>query len=158
MKFVYLIRTPTVKLFRAAAARLIGALFLMAAVSAFAQGRQDFSKVEIKDTQVAGQVHLLEGAGGNIGVLTGTDGILIVDDEFLPLAEKIDAALSKLNSGKLEYVINTHVHGDHVGGNAYFGKRQRLLPRKICSRLAADECHDGGAPGNYVHPRYLALF
>ena len=102
------------------------------------QGRQDFSAVEIKDTPVAEQVHLFEGAGGNIGVLAGSDGILIVDDEFLPLAEKIDAALSKLNSGKLEYVLNTHIHGDHIGGNAYFGKKAKIIASEhLRSRLAA---------------------
>lgn len=119
---------------------LTAALLFGAIASGFAQGqgRQDFSKVEIKDTPVAGQVHLLEGSGGNIGVLTGADGILIVDDEFLPLAEKIDAALSKLNSGKLEYVINTHIHGDHIGGNAYFGKKAKIVASEnLRVRLAA---------------------
>ena len=67
----------------------------------------------------------------------GPDGILIVDDEFLPLAEKIDAALAKLSPNKLEYVINTHVHGDHVGGNAYFGKKAKIIASaNLRTRLA----------------------
>lgn len=102
------------------------------------QSRQDFSKVEIKETAIAGKVHLLEGTGGNIGVSAGPDGILIVDDEFLPLAEKIDAALGKLSDKPLEYVINTHIHGDHIGGNPYFGKKAKIIASaNLRSRLAA---------------------
>jgi glyoxylase-like metal-dependent hydrolase (beta-lactamase superfamily II) len=102
------------------------------------QGRQDFSKVEIKDTTVAGNVHLLEGAGGNIGASAGPDGILIVDDEFLPLAEKIDAELGKLSDKPLVYVINTHIHGDHTGGNPYFGKKAKIIASaNLRARLAA---------------------
>jgi glyoxylase-like metal-dependent hydrolase (beta-lactamase superfamily II) len=102
------------------------------------QGRLDFSKVEIKDTAVAGNVHLLEGAGGNIGASAGPDGILIVDDEFLPLAEKIDAELGKLSDKPLEYVINTHIHGDHTGGNPYFGKKAKIIASaNLRARLAA---------------------
>jgi cyclase len=118
----------------------VAALFLAATIPAGAQqGRQqDFSKVEIKVTPIAGNVQLLEGAGGNIGVSSGPDGVLIVDDEFLPLAEKIDAALAKLNPKPLQYVINTHIHGDHVGGNAYFGKKAMLIASaNLRKRLAA---------------------
>ncbi|HWA28183.1 MAG TPA: MBL fold metallo-hydrolase [Lacunisphaera sp.] len=105
---------------------LIGSLlsFLMVA-SASAQ--QDFSKVEIKATQVSGNVYMLEGSGGNIGVSVGPDGILIVDDQFAPLADKITAALQQLNPGKLKYVVNTHHHGDHTGGNATFGAREATI-------------------------------
>src|SRR5215472_19102197 len=87
---------------------------------AFAQG-QDFSKVQIKVTKVAGNIYMLEGAGGNIGVSVGPDGILIVDDQFAPLADKIKAALKELGQGKLKFVINTHWHDDHTGGNPVFG-------------------------------------
>ena len=69
---------------------------------------QDLSKVEIKSSPVAGSVYMLQGSGGNIGVSVGADGILIVDDEFAPLAEKIREALKKLGEGKLRYVLNTH--------------------------------------------------
>ena len=101
-------------------------------------GRQDFSKVEIKESAIAGNVHLLEGAGGNIGASAGPDGILIVDDEFLPLAEKIDAELGKLSDKPLEYVINTHIHGDHTGGNPYFGKKAKIIASaNLRARLAA---------------------
>jgi glyoxylase-like metal-dependent hydrolase (beta-lactamase superfamily II) len=82
---------------------------------------QDMSSVTIKPTRVAGPIHMLEGRGGNIGVSVGSDGILMIDDQFKPLAEKIRAALTSLSPGKLEFVINTHWHGDHTGGNVVFG-------------------------------------
>src|SRR6266851_7526712 len=99
---------------------MLGGLGLLAAFAAQAQ-EQDFSKVEIKVTKVAGNVYMLEGSGGNIGVSAGTDGILIVDDQFAPLADKIKAALKTLGEGKLKFVLNTHYHGDHTGGNVAFG-------------------------------------
>ena len=92
-----------------------------------AVAQQDFSKVEIKATQVSGNVYMLEGSGGNIGVSVGADGILIVDDQFAPLAEKIAAALAQLNPGKLKYVVNTHHHGDHTGGNEAFASRDATI-------------------------------
>jgi glyoxylase-like metal-dependent hydrolase (beta-lactamase superfamily II) len=115
------------------------AMLLFAAVTVVAQNRlPDFSKVEIKETPVAGNIHLLAGSGGNIGVSVGPDGVLLVDDEFLPLAEKIDAAVGKLSDKPIEYVINTHVHGDHVGGNRYFGKKAKIIASaNLRQRLAA---------------------
>ena len=91
------------------------------AVTTLASAQQDFSKVEVKATHVAGNIYMLTGSGGNIGASVGPDGILIVDDQFAPLAEKIEAALKQLNPGKLKFVLNTHYHGDHTGGNAHFG-------------------------------------
>ena len=93
--------------------------------TAFAQ--RDFSKVEIKIIPVARNIYMLEGSGGNIGVSTGSDGNLFVDDQFAPLAEKIDAALQKLNPGKLKFVLNTHHHGDHTGGNAILGAKEAII-------------------------------
>ena len=99
---------------------LFASIILFASVqTTFAQ--QDFSKVEIKATKVSGNVYVLEGSGGNIGVSVGADGILIVDDQFAPLADKIKAALKNLGEGKLKFILNTHWHGDHTGGNAVFG-------------------------------------
>ena len=80
----------------------------------------NFDKVQIKVHPVAGSVYMLEGAGGNIGVSVGEDGIVIVDDEFAPLAPKIKAALKGISDKPVRFVINTHWHGDHVGGNAQF--------------------------------------
>src|ERR1043165_342021 len=81
-------------------------------VAATALAQSDMSNVEIKTTPVAGNIYMLEGNGGNIGVSAGPDGILIVDDQYAPLSEKINAAVHKLNPGKLKFVLNTHHHGD----------------------------------------------
>jgi glyoxylase-like metal-dependent hydrolase (beta-lactamase superfamily II) len=95
---------------------------LLLSFSSAAPAQQtDFSKVEIKATKISGNVYMLEGAGGNIGVSVGADGILIVDDQFAPLADKIKAALKNLGDGKLRFVLNTHWHFDHTGGNQVFG-------------------------------------
>ena len=102
-----------------------GAVLLCFAASALAQ--QDFSGVEVKAIHVAENIYMLTGAGGNIGVAVGPEGILIVDDQFAPLAEKIEAALKQLNPGKLKFVLNTHYHGDHTGGNAHFGRQAHII-------------------------------
>src|SRR5271154_1067660 len=81
---------------------------------------QDSSKVEIKVSKVAGNVYMLEGVGGNIGASVGEDGIVLVDDQNAPLAEKIQAALKGIADKPVRFMINTHYHGDHIGGNAYF--------------------------------------
>src|SRR3954470_4819148 len=109
------------------------------------QAQQDFSKVEVKSTHVAGNIYMLEGSGGNIGVSVGPDGILIVDDQFAPLAEKISAALAKLNTnnGKLKFLLNTHHHGDHTGGNAFFGKQATIIAQtNVRKRLNPDKTPD----------------
>jgi len=92
-----------------------------------AQAQQDFSKVEIKVTKVSGHVYMLEGSGGNIGVSVGEDGIVIVDDEFAPLAPKIKAALKNITDKPLKFVLNTHFHGDHTGGNAEFSSEATII-------------------------------
>jgi cyclase len=92
-----------------------------------AQAQQDFSKVEIKVTKVSGHVYMLEGSGGNIGVSVGEDGIVIVDDEFAPLAPKIKAALKNITDKSLKFVLNTHFHGDHTGGNVEFSSEATII-------------------------------
>jgi glyoxylase-like metal-dependent hydrolase (beta-lactamase superfamily II) len=108
----------------------------LTAISTSGQG--NFENVQIKATHVAGNVHMLEGQGGNIGVSTGPDGLLIVDDQFAPLAQKIDAALGKLEAGgPLKFVLNTHWHGDHTGGNAFFGRKASIVAHSnVRKRLA----------------------
>jgi glyoxylase-like metal-dependent hydrolase (beta-lactamase superfamily II) len=101
----------------------------------------DLSKVQVKSQHVAGNVHMLEGAGGNIGVSAGPDGILIVDNQFAQLAPKIRAALGKLTKGKdktPEYVLNTHWHFDHTGNNATFSRDGVIVAHKqVRARLMA---------------------
>ncbi len=102
--------------------------------------QQDFSKVEVQATKVGGNVHMLQGAGGNIGVSVGSDGILIVDDQFAPLADKIKAALKTLGDGKLKFVLNTHWHGDHTGGNVVFGPEAPIIAHdNVRKRLATEQ-------------------
>jgi len=111
----------------------------LAALTSFAQQR-DFSQVKINVIPVAKNIYMLEGSGGNIGVSVGQDGILIVDDQFAPLAEKIEAALHTLDAGKLKFVLNTHHHGDHTGGNATFGAKGATIiaQSNVRKRLASD--------------------
>ena len=102
--------------------------------------QRDMSQVQIKTTKVAGSVYMLEGAGGNIGVTAGPDGLLIVDDQFAPLAEKIRAALKQLNPGSLKFVLNTHWHGDHTSGNAQFGREATIVAHdNVRKRLASEQ-------------------
>jgi cyclase len=108
--------------------KLVWCIILLA-VAAAAQDR-DFSKVQIKVANVAGTVYMLEGAGGNIGVSVGEDGIVVVDDQFAPLADKIQAALKGITDKPVRFVINTHWHFDHTGGNAYFQKQGPIIAQE----------------------------
>jgi glyoxylase-like metal-dependent hydrolase (beta-lactamase superfamily II) len=100
-------------------------------------GQQDFSKVEIKVQKVSGTIYMLVGAGGNIGASVGDDGIVVVDDEFLPLAEKIEAALKGITDKPVKFVLNTHWHGDHTGGNPHFGEKVPIIAQEnVRKRLA----------------------
>jgi len=120
----------------------------LAALPAAAQ-QQDFSKVEIKVIPVSGNIYMLQGAGGNIGVSAGSDGILIVDDQYAPLAEKIRAALKSINPGKLKFVLNTHFHGDHTGNNANFGPEAPIIAQEnVRKRLSTEQT----IRGNKVPP------
>ena len=120
--------------------RFLFASLVLCFCAAIAQAQQDFSKVEIKVTKIAGNVYMLEGAGGNIGVSVGPDGILIVDDQFAPLADKIKAALKTLGEGKLKFILNTHWHGDHTGGNAVFGPEAPIIAHdNVRKRLATEQ-------------------
>jgi cyclase len=113
-------------------------LLLLLGVSVHAQ--TNFSQVQIKATKVAGNVYMLEGAGGNIGVSVGDDGILIVDDQFAPLADKIRAALKGIADKKLRFILNTHWHGDHTGGNAAFGPEAPIIAHdNVRKRMATEQ-------------------
>jgi glyoxylase-like metal-dependent hydrolase (beta-lactamase superfamily II) len=109
----------------------------------FGQG-QDFSKVQIKVSKVAGTVYMLQGAGGNIGASVGDDGIVVVDDQYAPLAEKIQAALKRITDKPVRFIINTHYHEDHTGGNEFFQKQAPIIAQdNVRKRL-----EEGGVAGN----------
>jgi cyclase len=106
----------------------------------FSQGR--FDDVEVKAQAVGGSVHMLVGAGGNVGVSAGPDGILIVDDQYADLAEKIAVSLADISKEQTRYVINTHFHGDHTGSNAFFSKHKDatiFAHENVRVRLSAGE-------------------
>ena len=105
---------------------------------------QDFSKVQMKVTKISGNVYMLEGAGGNIGASVGEDGIVIVDDQYAPMADKIKAALKGITDKPVRFVINTHYHGDHTGGNAIFQQTAPIIAQdNVRKRL-----QEGGTAGN----------
>ena len=115
-------------------------LMVLCVFAATAYAQTDFSKVQMKATKVAGNVYMLEGAGGNIGVSVGDDGLLIVDDQFAPLADKIRAALKGIADKKLKFILNTHWHGDHTGGNASFGPEATIIAHdNVRKRLATEQ-------------------
>lgn len=87
---------------------------------ACAQGR--FDNVEIKTSEVTSGIYMLQGAGGNIGLSVGVDGAFVIDDQFAPLSGKIMAAIDEVTDAPVEFVLNTHWHGDHTGGNEAFGE------------------------------------
>jgi cyclase len=104
-----------------------------------AAAQPDFSKVEIKTTKIGGNLYALDGQGGTIGVLAGPDGVLMVDSQFAPLTEKIVAAIRQISTGPIRFLINTHVHPDHTGGNDNLARMGvTILARdELRARLAA---------------------
>lgn len=123
-------------------------LLVMLVICGMAQAQdQDFSKVQIKVTKVSGNIYMLEGSGGNIAASVGQDGIVIVDDQFAPLADKIQAALKNLGitDKPVRFVINTHYHGDHTGGNEPFANTGSTV---IAQDNVRKRLETGGAAGN----------
>ena len=82
----------------------------------------DWAKIEIKTTDLGHNTYRLEGQGGNITIAVGSDGIIMVDSQFAPLSDKIKAAIKAISPLPVKYLINTHFHGDHTGGNANFAR------------------------------------
>jgi len=115
-------------------------------VAATALAQRDFSTVEIKATKVAGTVWMLTGAGGNIGVSVGEDGVVVIDDQYAPLAPKIEAAVKTISDKPLRFILNTHFHGDHTGSNEYFGKSTTIIAQEnVRNRLKSGSSVHGTA-------------
>ena len=113
-------------------------------MAAAAHAQTDFSKVTIKAQKVAGSVYMLTGAGGNIGVSVGDDGIVVVDDQYAPLAPKIEAALKGITDKRIRFIINTHYHGDHTGGNEYFSQQAPIVAQENVRKRLASGVTRGG--------------
>jgi cyclase len=123
-----------------------------------AQG-QDFSQVQIKTTKVTAGFYTLEGSGGTIGVLAGPDGVLMVDAQYAPLSDKIVAAIKQISEGRIRFLINTHVHPDHTGGNENFGKLGATIVARenLRARLAKPAAQANGQPGVPAPPAALPM-
>ena len=131
---------PSATAFRPSSRLAPVAAFVLALLPFASAGAQDFSKVEVKASPVAGKVYMLTGAGGNIGVSAGPDGLLIVDDQYAPLSDKIHAALKGISDGKLKFILNTHWHGDHTGGNETFGAEAPIFAQtNVRKRMAVEQ-------------------
>ena len=106
---------------------------------ALAQG--DFDKVEIGTTKVADGIYMLTGAGGNLGLSAGPDGVLLIDDQYAPLTDKIRAAVAAIDTGPIRFVLNTHWHGDHTGGNESLGKTGSVIVAhdNVRARMSVDQ-------------------
>jgi glyoxylase-like metal-dependent hydrolase (beta-lactamase superfamily II) len=100
----------------------VAPLIVLVALAFSAQAQQNFDTVRIRPQKITDQVYMLKGSGGNIGLLRGSDGLLMIDDQFAPLSEKINAAIKAIDPGAIRYLVNTHLHGDHSGGNENFQK------------------------------------
>lgn len=113
---------------------------MLAAGGARAQ-QQDFSQVTIKTTKLTEGLYMLEGAGGNIGVSVGEDGVIVIDDQYAPLTAKIQEAISKLSSKPIKFVLNTHWHGDHTGGNENFAAAGAVIIAhdNVRKRMSTDQ-------------------
>tara|TARA_B100000029_G_scaffold89197_1_gene78892 strand:+ start:1473 stop:2360 length:888 start_codon:yes stop_codon:yes gene_type:complete len=111
-------------------------LILCAAPIIFAQ---DFSEVEIRTTQLADGLYMMEGAGGNLAVSIGSDGVFMVDDQYAPLSDKIMAAIGELTDAEVEFLVNTHWHLDHTGGNEAFGNTGAIIVSHDNTRVRMTE-------------------
>jgi len=118
------------------------AIFLFLLSGSIVNAR-DFDDVEIKVIKANKNVYMLQGAGGNIGVLATETGLLLVDDQFAPLAERIESAMKNIVNKELKYIVNTHFHGDHTGSNSYFADKAPIFAHKnVRERLSKQEEKD----------------
>jgi cyclase len=134
--------------------------FAALATTVWAQAPQpDFSKVEIKTTKISNNFYTLEGQGGTIGVLVGPEGIFMVDSQFAPLSQKIAAAIHQISSQPIRFMVNTHVHGDHTGGNENFAKMGVTIFSRDELRWRLEHPSPGpnGAPGVAAPPIALPV-
>ena len=138
---------------------MLAGLVMVACLGVQTRAQQDMSQVQIKTNKIASNFYTLDGSGGTIGVLTGPDGVLMVDAQFAPLADKIAAAIKQISDGHIRFLINTHVHGDHTGGNEAIGKTGAVLMARehLRERLAKPAPGANGQPGVPAPPAALPV-
>jgi cyclase len=120
---------------------LASTLLIVLPAAAPAEQVEEMAKVEIKTQKIAGSVSMLVGRGGNIGVSMGQDGAFLIDDEYAPLTPKIKAAVAALGDKPLRFLLNTHWHGDHTGGNKDMGEAGVLIVahENVRRRMSTDQ-------------------
>jgi len=121
--------------------RSLIALVALAACSSGALAQEDYSKVQIKTEKLSNSTYMLQGAGGNIGLSVGEDAVFVVDDQFAPLTPKIKAAIAAISKKPVKFVVNTHWHFDHTGGNENFGKGGAVIVahENVRKRMSSDQ-------------------
>lgn len=113
-------------------------VFIISLLPAFSFAQTDWESVEIETQSITDNISFLIGRGGNIGVIHSEEGIMIIDDQYAPLSEKIEAALADLSNSNLKFIVNTHYHGDHTGGNENLSKDGAIIVahENVKSRLS----------------------
>jgi len=121
--------------------RLSVTALILASLAVPVWAQRDFSAVEIEAIQVSGNVYMLVGAGGNIGISIGDDGAFVIDDQFAPLSDKIMAAIGEITDADVKFLVNTHYHDDHTGGNEAFGEAGALIVahENVRARMSTDQ-------------------
>jgi len=117
----------------------------------------DFDDVKIEVIPAAGDVYMLKGAGGNIGVLATQDGLLLVDDQFSPLSERIETAMKGIVDKELKFIVNTHFHGDHTGGNHYFSHKAPIFAHQNVRQRLQDNAKNNETKQNTKSPVALPV-
>ena len=120
---------------------LLTTILVLCICISLSNGQSRFDDVVIKTNKVTDHIYMLEGSGGNIGVFVGDDGVFMIDDQYAPLSEKIKTAIRGLSDKEIKYLVNTHWHGDHAGGNENFGKDGATIiaHKNVRARLSTDQ-------------------
>lgn len=134
-------RNTHVRRFKSFVSRGVSAAVFGGSISFGAAQAQNFDAVQIKTSDLGSGLYMLEGSGGNLGVSAGDDGIFLIDDQYAPLTDKILAALAGIGGGDVKYILNTHWHGDHTGGNENLGSKGSVIVahRNVRQRMSTDQ-------------------
>lgn len=114
-------------------------MFVLFSSNSYSQSR--FDKIVVKTNKITEQIYMLEGSGGNVGVLIGDDGVIMIDNQFAGMTEKLRAAIKELSDGEIKYLVNTHFHGDHSGGNEDWGNAGAVIVahENVRTRLSTEQ-------------------